>query len=259
MVLLGGCHKADPVQSAQGFFQLLFDGKAKAAYDGAAFGFQTMQTQSSFEANAREMGLTGGKEVEFDKLEVNGRTAKLPAKVTTSRGDKLTLVVTLEDERGTWRVYSIKTPKSVETGLSENRFSMVGKGAGFNDATRQPMPDQKIVLRMVKDNLLEFNRAIRARSFTDFYNSVSASWQSQLTEKQLQRAFQSFIDQDVNIGSIADLEPVLSSPPQIGSDGVLVVTGYYPTSPYVVNFSLKFLYELPDWKLFGLDVDLRKP
>jgi hypothetical protein len=25
-----------------------------------------------------------------------------------------------------------------------------------------------------------------------------------------------------------------------------------------VEFSLKFIYELPDWKLFGIDVNLRK-
>ncbi len=259
LVLCCGCEKkADPAQASRSFFQQLFEGKVKEAYDGAAFGFQTLQTESAFEANAREMGLTGGKAVEIGTPKIDGRTAKVESNVTTSKGEKASLIVTLQDERGAWRVYSIRTPRSIETGLSENRFTLVGKGLAFNDATHQPLPDEKTTALLVRDNLLQFNNAIRTRSFTDFYNFVAVAWQAQLTEKQLQRAFQGFIDQNVDISTIKDLEPVFDNPPMISSDGLLLVSGHYPTKPYVVTFSLKFIYELPDWKLFGLDVDLRQ-
>jgi hypothetical protein len=60
----------------------------------------------------------------------------------------------------------------------------------------------------------------------------------------------------------------------VSADGIMSVSGYYDTKPYMVRFGLKFIYEQPaavlrrpdraplegtrDWKLFGIDVNLRK-
>ena len=43
---------------------------------------------------------------------------------------------------------------------------------------------------------------------------------------------------------------------KIGSDGVLVVKGYYETKPYRTTFMLRFIYELPYWRLYGVEVQL---
>jgi hypothetical protein len=32
--------------------------------------------------------------------------------------------------------------------------------------------------------------------------------------------------------------------------------GYYPTQPLKVNFKLKYIYEHPAWKLFGINVNV---
>lgn len=260
LLIFTGCHRdGDPSEAAKVFFDRLAHGKVKEAYDSGAFGFQTLQSPVAFESNAREMGLVGSKSVQLQPAVIDGRMAKITVEVTPATGEKSTLIVTLEREHGDWRIYAIKTPRSIETGIVENRFTLVGKGLAFNDATNQPMPDDKTVRRLTKDSLLEFNKAIRAHEFKDFYDSVSTAWQAQLTEKQLQTAFQGFIDKDVDISGIKDLEPVYDGIPIVSSDGLLLVSGHFDTKPVVVIFSLKFMYELPDWKLFGLDVDLRAP
>ena len=50
----------------------------------------------------------------------------------------------------------------------------------------------------------------------------------------------------------------LDGPPVINTEGVLVINGHFHTAPYQVYFNMKFMYELPRWKLFGLDVNLQK-
>jgi hypothetical protein len=168
------------------------------------------------------------------------------------------LDVTLTRESTKWQVFAMRTPKDEATGISENRFTLVGKAPSFNDAASQPVPPEAELRQLVRDNLNHFNDAIAAQSFDAFYDSVARKWRDQLTKGQLQRAFQPFIDKKVDLSGIQNVELTWEGPVTVGTDGLLVLSGYYPTDPYRIHFSLKFLYELPTWKLFGIDVNLRK-
>ena len=54
------------------------------------------------------------------------------------------------------------------------------------------------------------------------------------------------------------MEPVLDVPLRVSDDGLLVVQGHYNTLPYQVRFSMKYIHGREQWKLFGIDVDLKK-
>jgi hypothetical protein len=260
LLFLTGCSKSKstPTEAAKRFLQQVADGQTDAAYQSASFFFQAQESQKSFAGTARELGLVGASQFELTPLENDAKTAKLNASITSAKGKKLQFVVTMNDESNDWRMYSIRTPRDTQTGLSKNEFSLVGKSVAFNDAFAQPMPPDKTISRIVRDSMILFSEAIRQRSFKEFYDNVSLAWQADLTLKQLQRAFQNYIDNDVNMSGVADLEPVFDAPPQMTSDGLLIVSGHYPSQPMQVVFNLKFIYELPNWKLFGVSVDLRK-
>jgi len=254
-----GCEKkADPQASAQRFFELVGSGQSKEAYQSAAFGFQAQRSAAVFETAAKEMGLADHVGGEWETPKIDGRSATVRLRVRTRAGKELPLIVTLTWESGTWRVYSLRSPPSPTTGISENRFTLVGKAPAFTDAVTQPVPPEIELRQLVRENLLRFNEAIAAKSFDAFYDSVSRKWQDQLTKGQLQRAFQPFIDKQVEIGSIQTVDPIWDAPVTVGTNGLLVLSGYYPTQPYRVQFALKFIYELPSWKLFGAEVNLRK-
>jgi hypothetical protein len=167
--------------------------------------------------------------------------------------------------------------------LIENRFSIVGRGPEFVEAVnRQPPPDSEIVEQLVNETLASFDEAVKQRDFISFFERCSLAWQDQLVngeyrpgtpmtmrvaltdgQKQigasrLTRAFQPFIDKKVDLSGVTTKKPILSAPPLVTTDGLMVVSGQYDTQPYRVFFSMKFMYELPKWKLFGLDVSLRK-
>ena len=56
---------------------------------------------------------------------------------------------------------------------------------------------------------------------------------------------------------IKSLSPVFDKPPEINSDGVLILNGHYNTKPLAIHFLLQFIYEFPQWKLYGLEVQLK--
>ena len=257
---LAGCgKKAGPDVAVKAFFDDLAAGRTKEAYEGAAFGFQALQSLKRFETTVKEMGLGNLASAAWSAPEVDGRGAKVRGDLVTKAGAKFALVVTLNDESGGWRVYALKSPRDVETGLMENRFSAVGKAPDFVDpVNRQPPPDEATVKQLTLETMMLFNEAVRRKSFADFYTRTARGWQKQLTEQRLQRAFQPFIDGQLDLSAIRNAVPVLDAPAQVSTEGLLLVSGYFPLKPYRVVFALKFMYELPRWRLFGIDVSLAK-
>jgi hypothetical protein len=284
LTLLTSCGKAPtPADAAKTFFDQVAAGQAAEAYANSAFSFRAQQSETFFTSTLKELGLTSIVSAKYGAPEMeDARTAKVRADFTTQDGKTVPLVVTLSHEDGTWRVFALKSPRDLRTGLVENRFSVVGRLPDFVDAVdRQPAPDEAAVKALVLDALLRFNAAVQEKSFLEFFEKTSLAWQDQLvtgevlpgtprtmrkalTEVQkeigaskLQRAFQPFIDQQINLAAIKDIEPKFDGPARVTTDGLLVVSGEFPSKPYRVLFHLKFMYELPKWKVFGLDVTMR--
>jgi len=258
-LLLAGCGKPDTAeQAAQRFFQQILAGQTGEAYQSAAFAFQAEQSQRAFETAARDLKIIGATSAELQDPEVDLKSAKFDVEVTTTDGSKTTLIVQLRKDGGKWKVHSLKTPRSIETGLVENRFSLVGRGTAFTDSLNRPVPDQETVTRLIGETMEQFNASLLSASFSEFYKNIAPSWQKQLSERQLQRAFQAFIDRKIDLSEALKLEPVLDEQPQISSDGLLVISGHYPWKPYKVHFNLKFMYEANQWRLFGIDVNLKR-
>jgi len=262
-----GCaKKRGPLEAAQLFFEQVGSGHTDDAYRSAAFGFQAQRSSAVFAAGAKDMGLTDYASGDWGVPGREGNSCTISVKVTTRSGTEIPLIVTLVNETGEWRIFSIHSPPNAETGLIENRFSLVGKAPDLNSGRNEPAPPLNEIRQLVRDTLLHFNTAIAAKSFDSFYDYVSLAWQSgsltngeyQLTKGQLQRAFQPFIDRKVDLSEVGKLDPIFDPPPEINADGLLFVSGHYVGETHKIVFALKYIYELPSWKLFGIDVNLVK-
>src|SRR5258708_5734912 len=114
---LGGCtKKADPLTAAQHFLEQIAAGETDTAYYSAAFGFQAQRSAIVFATAAKDMGLTDYASAEWDKPERDGRTVTIRVKIKTHSGAEIPLIVTLVDQSGAWRVFSLRSPPSQETG-----------------------------------------------------------------------------------------------------------------------------------------------
>ncbi len=258
MALAGCAEKGDPTEAAKQFFAQLAEGQTAEAYRGTAFGFQAQQTEKAFAQTVKEMGLTNLDTLTWEPPEITDDEAKVRVELKAKNGRTLPFLVTLVHESGAWRVHSLRSPRGTSSTRTENRFTLVGKGAAFSDAQSQRMPDEKEIKQLIVRTLGQFDAAVQQKSFAEFYGDVSATWKKQLTVGQLERAFQPFINAGVRFGGLNEAEMQLDGPPSISTEGVLVVNGHFHTAPYQVFFNMKFLYELPRWRLFGLDVNLQR-
>ena len=116
------------------------------------------------------------------------------------------------------------------------------------------VPPESELKSMTLDSLLAFNDGVQEKDFSDFYKDLAGLWKDQTTPEKLKTLFNDFIEKEINIEPIKKLQPVFNKDAKINSDGMLVIVGYYPTTPKRVVFELKYLDEKGDWKLAGINV-----
>lgn len=143
---------------------------------------------------------------------------------------------------------------------TKTRFSIRG-GAAAGKATEKAseVPDKDALKSMIEASLLSFGRAVKKEDFSGFYAETASIWQKQTTPEKLSEAFKDFLNKNIDLpAAIEGKEPVFNRPPSLDANGVLIVQGYYPTTPNRVVFQLKYLKDDGEWKLVGVDVNLKE-
>jgi hypothetical protein len=140
------------------------------------------------------------------------------------------------------------------------KFTIHGAGKAKKVADESAeVPEESDLKSMTTTSLLAFGEAVKKKDFSSFYEDVASVWQEQTTAKKLQEAFKDFYGKNIDLPSaIKGVEPIFNRPPAVGSNGVLLIQGYYPTKPNRVVFQLKYLKEEDAWKLVGVDVNLKE-
>ncbi len=254
---LPACSKKDPVAEANLFFDLLNKGETKTAYDRAAFAFQAQQTAADFRATAKEQGFANFKSLTWTRSSVADSEASLEGDLVTGSDAKAHVKAKFIRESGEWKLFSMQTSGGEQV-LPRNPFSLFGRSTGLASVAHPPLPADSELKKMIRETLLKFNDAVARADFGEFYESLSRTWRNQLTQKRLAAAFQPFVEAKVDLSEIRNLEPIFSEEPRIDPDGLLFLNGFYQLKQHRLTFTLKYIYELPAWKLFGIDANLTK-
>jgi hypothetical protein len=257
-IFSAGCWKKnDPVAEADKFFALVKDDRLKEAYGSAAFGFQAKQTEASFAANVVKLNLAHFASNRWTRVTPGDGEVTLDGEMTTRDGTQFVFTAKMTRDRGRWRLFSLRT-HGIEAMMARDPFTLVGRGAAFEDVANRPVPPEAEVQKLARATILDFDDAVRRKSFEDFYTRISVRWQNQVSPKRIRNAFEPFIENKISLASlgIENVQPTFAAPPMVNGEGLLVVTGIFPTKPYRVAFSFKYMYEVPNWKLFGIDVNL---
>lgn len=116
--------------------------------------------------------------------------------------------------------------------------------------TPGPTPSDQELQELTRTVMVGFSKAIQAEDFTDFYEMYPINSRSIISVSSLQRAYQHFIDGDVEIGAVATVEAVFDGPlTRELSDKVLVVEGHYPLSSGDLGFKIRYIYADEKWHL----------
>ena len=230
------------VKAGNEFLGLIGSGKIATAYDSASATLKSQQSVASFEQAVKNLGLTDLTSASWSSRETKNDRARLEGSVKTRSGGKIPLTMELVKESGTWKVIYLSAPQA---------------GVSVEQGGKQLPSDEKSK-SLALDSLLAFNKAVQDKSFVGFHQQISRRWQEQITPDKLKEVFNQFIETHLDISPIKEVQPVLSAAPEINSDGILVLEGYYPTHPTKVYFRLKYTYEHPAWRLFGIQVNVNQ-
>src|SRR5262249_741636 len=118
------------------------------------------------------------------------------------------------------------------------------------------IPAEEELKKLVTKSLLDFDQAVKAKNFENFYNSLSQLWKGQTSPEALQKIFQQFINKNIDISGIKDVAPVVEPKPAI-KESFLVVEGHYPLKSERVEFTLRYTLESSAWKLAGIRVKVK--
>ena len=255
------------VDSSEQFLALLGQGKTAEAYASTAEGFRAQQDETSFTAAVKQLGLIDYSTVSWHSRQFENQEGAVEGTLTTKKSGTRPVAVRLVQEGGTWKVLGVryggvdlaalKVPPPLPPDAEVKRYdAAVPPAARIQHPT--PVPPEAELERMATAALLDFNEAVQTKDFTALYDKLSEQWKKETNPKGLQKSFQQFIDNNVNIGGIKDVKPQFSPAPAVDDKGALVLAGHYPTQPSPVRFELKYVYEGSAWKPISISVSVGK-
>lgn len=144
-----------------------------------------------------------------------------------------------------------------------------GGGVGAQPAPGAPPPpaapaaapkaaqiDRNGVLILIRSTLLAVHDANVTGNYTVLRDLGAPGFQTGNTAARLSEIFANLRAQNVDLSGVAVLDPQLTLLPQIETNGMMRMAGFFPSVPVQVNFELMFAPVGGKWRLFGISVGL---
>jgi hypothetical protein len=115
--------------------------------------------------------------------------------------------------------------------------------------------DRNGVLMLVRSTLLALDHANKTGNYTVLRDIGAPGFQSN-SAARLGEIFAKLRNDNLDLSGVAVLDPQLSLLPQIEANGLMHMTGFFPSVPTQVNFDLLFAPVNGQWRLFGISVSI---
>ncbi|MCB9958887.1 MAG: hypothetical protein H6843_09820 [Rhodospirillaceae bacterium] len=229
---------AGAADSADALFARIASGDVRGAYESTAPQLQRQQDYEAFAAVVATLGLEDYESSSWNSRSITNDRATVSGTVTLADGSVVPMQVDLVEVDDAWLVYA---------------FGGQASGA-FTEGGQPPLPTLEAARALATSSLAGLADAINRADFTGFYADTSAMWRAQATAADLQRGFQSYIDNGVDLAPAATATPEFSLTPFRDAVGALVLAGYLPSGDAPVYFRLRYVFEAPEWRLIGIRV-----
>jgi hypothetical protein len=113
--------------------------------------------------------------------------------------------------------------------------------------------DRNGVLILIRTTLLALDQANKTGNYTVLRDLGAPDFQAN-SAAQLAEIFAQQRKDNVDLSGVAVIDPQLTLLPQIESNGLMRMAGFFPSVPPQVNFEMLYAPVGGRWKLFGLSV-----
>ena len=121
-------------------------------------------------------------------------------------------------------------------------------------SARPQVPDPISLIVMIRTTMVALNQANQTGNYSVLREISAPIFQAQNSQAQLAVAFTSLRDQRLDISSVVAVTPELTDAPAVDDNGILRVTGFFPTEPLRVNFQLAYQFANGQWRPVGMSV-----
>lgn len=109
-------------------------------------------------------------------------------------------------------------------------------------------------LYLIRSTLLTLNDANRTGNYTVLRDLAAPDFQAANTAADLAQNFADLRRRKFDLFTVALAAPQLTAAPALDGNGMLRLTGIFPTRPLQINFDLLFENSGGQWRLFGISV-----
>jgi hypothetical protein len=138
-------------------------------------------------------------------------------------------------------------------------FISIGLTSSFaQDAqgVRSAPIDRNGVLLLIRSTLLAVDQANKTGNYTVLRDLGAPGFQASNNAARLGEIFAGLRRNNIDLSGVAVLEPQLTLLPEIESNGMMRMTGFFPSVPVQVKFDLLYAPVNGQWRLFGIAVGL---
>jgi hypothetical protein len=130
------------------------------------------------------------------------------------------------------------------------------KQAPVENRTAKPVQiDRNGVLILIRSALLALDQANKTGNYTVLRDLGAPGFQIN-TAARLAEIFAKQRTDNMDLSGVAAIDPQLSLLPQIETNGLMRLAGFFPSLPSQVTFELAFAPVNGQWRLFGISVSV---
>lgn len=116
--------------------------------------------------------------------------------------------------------------------------------------------DRNGVLILVRSTLLALDHANKTGNYTVLRDVGAPGFQMGNTAAKLAEIFAKLRNDKLDLSGVSVIDPQLSVLPQIESNGMMRMAGFFPSVASQVNFELLYAPVDGQWRLFGISVSV---
>jgi hypothetical protein len=115
--------------------------------------------------------------------------------------------------------------------------------------------DRNGVLILIRSTILALDQANKTGNYTVLRDLGAPGFQAN-NAARLAEIFASQRRDNLDLSGVAVIDPQLTVLPQIETNGMMRMAGFFPSVPQQVNFEMLFAPVSGQWRLFGLSVNI---
>jgi hypothetical protein len=117
------------------------------------------------------------------------------------------------------------------------------------------MPNDAVIWMLIESAVIALNQANITGNYCVLHVLGAPAFQNANSPEKLAQIYGPLRSRQLDLSPILIFQPKLFQKPEMNAEGMIRVTGFFPTKPERVNFDLIFQPVNSRWRLFGIAVE----